>query len=73
MAPLGGCDVDAKGLARCRRFVATWTGGVDPDCRFRVLPDSTLAPRKAGENLIEVGAEWLRRQCVPAKALEDER
>jgi hypothetical protein len=56
-----------------RSFVRRWTGGVDEQCRFRVLPGGLKSPAKVDENLIEVGALWMRRNGMPAAALLDEQ
>jgi hypothetical protein len=53
-----------------RRFIREWCGGVDADCKIYVTTGKRAPHVESGA--IEVGAEWLRKQCVPAEALEDD-
>lgn len=54
-----------------REFIRTWTGGVDEQCRFRVVLGGAKSPEKIDGNTIEVGALWLRKNGIPSEALAD--
>jgi hypothetical protein len=57
-----------------RRFVRRWCGGVDDDCRFRIITEGAWTGQcpRAVNGVVEVGAAWLRGQRVPVEALADE-